>query len=140
MNNLERLIELASVARQHIIIVNRKAQLNTYLNRLPQDLEGGCGAASLHLMRLANNRGMHPKFVFGAFRQPHDSHCWLEYYNHVVDITATQFIKCDPVCVTNMKDIGSPYQYRDFTSRSFIKSKNRISGWAIYAPELTTFN
>lgn len=135
MDNLTQLIKLANVAREQVECVNTKAQLNSYLDRLPSDLEGGCGVASLHLMNLANSRGLRPTFVHGTFRNRWDAHCWIEYYNHVIDLTATQFISCPKVHVVNAKKNREIYR-RDFVSRSFVKSEERIKGWALYVPEL----
>jgi len=55
-----------------------------------EDLAGACGDASLALAFLLQKEGFPAEFVQGRHKQC-GGHCWVELYDHIIDITATQF-------------------------------------------------
>lgn len=53
------------------------------------DLECMCAVASYALMTALQKKKIPCKMISGTCY--YDNHCWVEVYNHIVDITATQF-------------------------------------------------
>lgn len=130
---------MAAIARQHIELLNSKNRFNLLLYPLPQNLAGGCGTSSLHLLNLANKNGLHPTLVAGHFYLEKSNngqgHYWIEYCGFVIDITATQFIPCDKVFsipLWNAKNIYQPV----FKTKEFEAAQKRTASFAVYPQEL----
>lgn len=61
----------------------------------PKTLEGGCAVASYTLYRAMRRAGYDAVLVRGESLVG-DSHCWVEWMDYVIDITATQFYSYPP--------------------------------------------
>lgn len=78
------------------------------------DLGGACNSASKALVLLMRKNGYRPQFILGEFfsrlEKPGevvffgDSHCWVEWHNLIIDVTATQFGIKKAVFVTDAHD------------------------------------
>lgn len=132
MNRFSELVGLAREARLHVEELRTTVKLHAW-SAIPSSLMGACGVASLHLVNMAQKRGMNPSFVRGKFLD--DGHCWVEYYGCIVDITATQFIPCEPVHVRSIYRSDSPYHAKG-RSKNIVYIEKKIKRWTLYADEL----
>lgn len=89
---INKLIDLAYIAREQF-----EAELGEN-----HDLAGYCGLASFRLLLMANYNGIYPTLAYGIHAI--EPHAWIEYYNKIIDITATQFGYDDRVVVINKKN------------------------------------
>jgi hypothetical protein len=92
--NLNKLIDIATKARRHIDKWNRNKKA------YPVDLCGACGMSSHYLVSQARKYKLYPTLAYGTFDGT--GHCWVEYRNHIIDITATQFDVYDDVYVARI--------------------------------------
>lgn len=126
--NLSEFSKLALKARGHII---------RFMPEWDYDLGGACGVASYHLMRLANKVKVYPDFVAGTFSMDGESqgHCWIEYQNHIVDLTATQFsIDYDAIHIVPTNDMHYLFDFK--TNITLNAYNNALKSWASYPFEL----
>ena len=104
--------ELAKIVRTHI-------ESTLVPGYFQPDLTCACAVSSWTLWRLLKKQGVNANFISGrhigniylsyekeidegrAVDISHlgDGHCWVEVDNEIIDITATQFDKCDSVCI-----------------------------------------
>lgn len=126
---LNTLLHLANVARRDVELL--------VPHFYPNNLGGACGTASYHLMRLANLNNIYPTFIGGTFvrdkeNKPSriDDHCWIEYQNYIIDLTATQFGSFPAINVVTKSDFH--YSVFDFMSNNQDEVWNDISSWAQY--------
>lgn len=124
---LYTLLQLASEARKDIELL--------VPDYYPYNLWGACGSASYHLMRLANISNIYPTFVGGTFiTDGNDNskwgHCWIEYQNYVIDLTATQFGSYPNINVVPKND--HHYSVFDFRSDNQDIVWDDIKSWAVY--------
>lgn len=71
------------------------------------DLNGACAISSYVLARSLKYNGYAVDFVLGRFDG--DFHCWVEYRNNILDITATQFGLPPVYIVKNNSPLYKPY-------------------------------
>lgn len=124
------LLQLANVARKDIELL--------VPDYYPDNLCSACGSASYHLMRLANLSNIYPTFVGGYFiregnQEPNkffDGHCWIEYQNYIIDLTATQFGSYPDINVVAKNDYH--YSVFDFRSDNQYAVWDDIKSWAMY--------
>jgi hypothetical protein len=99
-------------------------------------LRGACAQASASLVKLSNAYGLRPTFVHGTFviqgKYPlwwirHHDHCWVQYQDHVIDITATQF---DPHTNTSHKKV-LVVPKKDPRYKVYRKGINALDDWDV---------
>jgi hypothetical protein len=93
---IRKIRRIASQAREtcsHYIQKNpgRNYQLNC---NNPVTLDCFCAIASVFLQKVLKNAGIETRLVTGTYKL--DGHCWLEYNNHIIDITLRQFGRKEP--------------------------------------------
>ena len=75
---------------------------------------GYCAVASIHLCKLAKYLDIDLDFVCGEYfsNRCRSGHCWVEYKDKIIDITATQFRK---------DQIKSPIFVTDVNNKNYLK-------------------
>ena len=142
MGAFSDVVGLALIARQQVRdLSDRGLKFHNWVNPFPPDMAGACGIVSLHIMNMAFKRGLHPSFVRGDY--DFSGHCWIEYYGHIIDATATQFIAgAKPVhIVSNFRARNNPIyrknSFRKVSSEKDIEEiEQSLSNWMTYLPEL----
>jgi hypothetical protein len=91
MKNENQVINLAKQARFYLEIL----ALQNNVDLFKKDLCGYCGVGSFFLKRLGKFINLDFDFVCGTYSSTnhYSGHCWVEFDNHVIDITGTQFYK-----------------------------------------------
>ena len=84
-----------------------RAQVRLFLGKRPhlplhKDLCGACAIASYLLVKNLKKAGYKSSFVTGEY-EDFGNHCWTEYSNYIIDITASQF-GLAPVYVTHVSN------------------------------------
>lgn len=124
---VRRVIQLAIIARCRVF------SLNIY----DSDMSGACGLVSWYILFLANHEKLYPTFIMG------DGHCWVKYFNYIIDATAQQFeYPCKPVHViqfTRRKLIDNNVIFWDkeydqespMTTRHHAAAKDMLFGYSL---------
>ena len=98
-------------------LTNFGAQIRTNLEVLSllkknniNGMAGYCAVGSLLLHRVAEIHSIKTNFILGVFKQtPHSKkksgHCWLEFEDNILDITASQFGIKNRIFVTKLNDL-----------------------------------
>lgn len=109
-NEFATIINLAKQARCHVEILALANNKKT----LQVGLCGYCAVASIHLCKLAKYLNINLNFVCGEYSSDHckSGHCWVEYKDKIIDVTATQFRK---------DQIKSPVFITDIGNKNYIK-------------------
>jgi hypothetical protein len=131
-SQVERAIQLAHKVRE---AAERYQALHPkYFNR---DLCGLCGIASMALMEYLRKHGIEARFIMGTVHEDMSrervanpleaDHCWVEVpidsqKNQVIDITMTQFKKCDKVYLETINVGGVASRSRGYASLRHWKS------------------
>ena len=142
MGALSDVLDLALIARQQVRDLSDKGhKFHSWVNPIPSDMAGACGVVCLHTVNMALKRGYHPTFVRGDY--DFMGHCWIEYYNHIIDPTATQFIyNADPVHyfrkdrkITQVR-YNKNHHHRISSEKDIETVEKVIAGWTTYLPVL----
>lgn len=100
---LNRVIKLAGIARKRCLRLERvlgfKDGNPITISWFESTLKDACGLVSWYTIYLANCEKLYPTFVKGDY----GIHCWVEYYNHIIDASAQQFNKNKPAVYTESK-------------------------------------
>jgi hypothetical protein len=101
---MKRLQDLTHIAWQV-----RRVAIKIY--RYNTDLGGCCANCSVFLFEMAWRAGIRCRLVYN------DSHCFVMYRNHIVDVTATQFGRFPAVTVKKYSEVesrrgGVPYWWK----------------------------
>ena len=117
MTEFNKVVKVATILRNNINKV------------MPGDLGGECGNASSILVKVLQHFGVKSHFYSGDYYVPgakHGSgHCWMQYKNKIIDITATQFGQTDRVFIhpTNT-ELYSGYKSTDHSN--YLMSYNSV--------------
>ena len=82
-NHLTDILNIGSIIHREI-----KLQLAVYQKIFKYNLKGACGLASITLFDKLKSK-YNLNVIFGSYKK--EPHCWLEYNNLIIDLTATQF-------------------------------------------------
>jgi len=133
------LLALASQARAHMEILVKLAK-----GTLPWGMAGYCGVGSRHLQSLAKSAGIDIDLVYGRYSSKRHSsgHCWTEYQNKVIDVTATQFFRDHIDAPIYLFDKGFDKRYiplyRNELADEVIRCWTREQNYYCYRDALTT--
>lgn len=91
-SDLVKVFYLAKQVRCHVEILAIQNKKNRILEL---GLCGFCGVASAHFYNLSKFLNVSVNFVCGEYRSKtcRSGHCWIEYKDKIIDLTATQFKK-----------------------------------------------
>lgn len=143
MGAFSDVVDLALIARQQVRDLSDQGhKFHGWFNPFPNDMAGSCGVVCLHTVNMALKRGYHPTFVRGDYHWM--GHCWIEYYNHIIDPTATQFIyNASAVHIVNKRAVATKPSDYWHTAKHRISSEKdiediekKIAGWTTYLPVL----
>lgn len=136
-DNLKRLIKLAHKVRKEV-------QEHASHHYPSENLWGACGTASFKLMKEARYNGIKVRLVHGFYystekqskKRDGQSHCWIEYDGHIIDVTATQFRFVPPtakVLVSPQDSIHYEKRHEKYTMRD---AWDLIGSWAMFPKAL----
>ena len=142
MGAFSDVVDLALTARWQVRELSDKGhKFHGWYNPFPSDMAGSCGIVCLHTVNMALKRGYHPTFVRGDYDLM--GHCWIEYYNHIIDPTATQFIyNADPVHYFRKDRKATQVRYNKInqhrinSEQDIATVEQVISKWTTYLPVL----
>jgi len=118
-------LEIASYIRKSIY----KECVLKDLVSFGKNMTGACAISSYALYKALKNKGLKVKFVLGHFDYYLNKHCWIEYKDKIIDITATQFgNNFSDVFVTDIKN----ERYKD--RRYNIAALSEVNDWLQQSP------
>lgn len=130
--------KVAKNVREHI-------ELTLCPSYFGNDLSCACAVSSWTLWRLLKKQGVNANFVSGRYigyiylsyekeidegrdvdiSHLGDGHCWVEANNEIIDITATQFDKCDSVCIVKSDERKRNYYIPQKSNLQAIREINK---------------
>ncbi|HUU87864.1 MAG TPA: hypothetical protein VMX17_08935 [Candidatus Glassbacteria bacterium] len=109
-------------------LISFGAQIRTNLETLSllkksriDGMAGYCGLGSALLHKTATVHNIKTDFVLGTFKTPNrkkkkSGHCWVEFGDHIIDITASQFGINSRIYVSNIGDDRYTYVAKNDTA------------------------
>jgi len=108
-NTLKSVIQLVTLCDYGAEIRTTLETLSLLKKGHIHGMAGYCGIGSLLLHKAASSVNIKTDFILGTFKTSKESkklsgHCWVEFENNIIDVTASQFGMESRVYVSTLED------------------------------------